>query len=78
MPSHKSKSRNRSRKVRSQKSKSRGYTKLKCRSYLSRKIKANMKELKAGRWTSRQQALAVSFAQTAKKYPRCSRFLKRK
>jgi hypothetical protein len=76
--SRRSKSKHNKTKRRSVKrSKRKFYTKKQCRSYLSRKIRTNMHELKKGRWTSRAQAIAVSFSQTQKKYPGCSRFLKR-
>jgi hypothetical protein len=52
--------------------------KTKCRSYLGKKIGINMQELKSGRFANRFQALAVSYSQTKKKYPQCSRYLKRK
>lgn len=38
--------------------------------YLQKKIKANIKEYKNGRWVSPQQAIAVSYSQARKKYPR--------
>jgi hypothetical protein len=53
------------------------YSKKNCKSKLSRKIKINMKEYKSGRYKSRQQALAVSYSQIKKKYPRCKRFFKK-
>lgn len=43
----------------------------KCKKYLQKKIKINMHEYKKGRFVSRKQALAVSYSQTRKKYPRC-------
>ena len=49
----------------------------KCYKYLKSKIKINMSEYKRGRYSSRQQALAVSYSQTKKKYPGCSRYFKR-
>lgn len=39
-------------------------------SYLQKKIKENMREWKEGRWVSQKQALAVSYSQARKKYPR--------
>ncbi len=36
--------------------------------YLRRKIKANMEEYHQGRWASPQQAVAVSYSQTRKKF----------
>ena len=43
----------------------------KCQKALSNKIKINMKEYKTGRYISPKQAIAVSYSQTIKKYPRC-------
>jgi hypothetical protein len=50
----------------------------KCRSYLQKKIKKNMAEYKSGRYSSRAQAVAVSYAQVKKKYPACKRSLSKK
>jgi len=50
-------------------------TKSRCQSYLKRKIRANMDEYKRGRFSSRAQALAVSYSKTKKKLPYCSRYL---
>jgi len=50
----------------------------KCRSYLQKKIKKNMAEYKSGRYSSRAQAVAVSYAQVKKKYPSCKRSLSKK
>ena len=50
----------------------------KCRSYLQKKIKKNMTEYKSGRYSSRAQAVAVSYAQVKKKYPSCKRSLSKK
>lgn len=55
-----------------------GSLKSKCRSYLGKKIGINMQEFKNGRFSNRFQALAVSYSQTKKKYPQCSKYLKRK
>lgn len=51
-----------------------------CRNKLSNKIRINMKELKSGskRIKSQSQAIAVSYSQIKKKFPKCSRSLKRK
>ena len=51
-----------------------------CRSKLSNKIKINMKEYKQGnkRIKSAIQAIAIAYSQIKKKYPKCSRSLKRK
>lgn len=61
------KSRKRSRKNRS-----------KCRSYLSRKIRINMREMKKGLFVSPAQAIAVSYNQVQKKHPACKRILRKK
>jgi hypothetical protein len=53
-------------------------TKKSCRKRLSNKIRTNMNELKAGRWVNKQQAIAVSFSQINKLYPKCKRYYKRK
>ena len=53
----------------SQRSKSR------CRKILSRKIKKNMAEY--SKYSSRAQAIAVSYAQVRKSNPSCSRSLRR-
>ena len=53
-------------------------TKDKCKRYLQRKVSENLGLFKSGRYISRQQALAVSYKQAEKKYPRCrSVFIKR-
>lgn len=51
-----------------------------CRSKLSNKIKINMKEYKKGnkRIKSHIQAIAIAYSQIKKKYPKCSKSLKRK
>jgi hypothetical protein len=58
----------------------RGSLKKLCRSKLSKKIKINMNEYKKGnkRIKSPLQAIAISYSQIKKKYPKCSRSLKRK
>jgi len=58
----------------------RGSLKKFCRSKLSNKIKINMNEYKKGnkRIKSAIQAIAVAYSQVKKKYPKCSRSLKRK
>ena len=38
----------------------------KCKKVLSRKISKNMKEMKKGRWSSKKQALAISYSQARK------------
>ena len=50
----------------------------KCKEHLQKKIKINMAEYKSGRYSSRAQALAVSYAQVKKKYPSCKRSLTKK
>jgi len=50
----------------------------KTRQLLNKKIKKNMEEWKKGRFSSREQALAVSYSQVSKENPRLSRFLKKK
>jgi hypothetical protein len=50
-----------------------------CRSLLSNKISINMKEYKSGnkKIKSHLQAIAVAYSQIKKKYPECSKSLKR-
>ena len=48
-----------------------------CQTKLKNKIKINMAEYKKGRFSSRQQALAVSYAQVKKKSPSCKKYFKR-
>jgi hypothetical protein len=50
----------------------------KCKEHLQKKIRINMAEYKSGRYSSRAQALAVSYAQVKKKYPSCKRSLTKK
>jgi len=52
-------------------------TKRSCQTKLKNKIRINMSEYKKGRFSSRQQALAVSYAQVKKKSPSCKRYFKR-
>ncbi len=52
-------------------------TKRSCQTKLKNKIRINMSEYKKGRFSSRQQALAVSYAQLKKKSPSCKRYFKR-
>ena len=58
----------------------RGSLKNFCRSKLSNKIKINMKEYKQGnkKIKSALQAIAIAYSQINKKYPKCSRSLKKK
>jgi len=60
------------------KSKRKSKTPVRCRNLLSRKIRANIDEFKTGRYSSRAQAIAVSYAQSSKKYPSCKRYWRRK
>ena len=77
--SHKSRGRRSPRKSRSRKSRlSPRKSKGKCREYLQKKISKNIKEYKSGRYSSRAQAVAVSYSQVNKKYPSCKRVLSRK
>lgn len=50
--------------------------KLSCQSKLKNKIRINMSEYKKGKFSSRQQALAVSYAQVGKKSPSCKKYFK--
>ena len=70
----------RNRKSKKSKRSKRGSLKNFCRSKLSNKIKINMKEYKQGnkRIKSPSQAIAIAYSQIKKKYPKCSRSLKRK
>ena len=65
---------------RSKRSKSKSSLKKYCRNKLSNKIKINMKEYKQGnkKIKSPMQAIAIAYSQIKKKYPKCSRSLKRK
>ena len=53
-------------------------SKSKCRKYLQDKISINMGEYKKGKFSSRKQALAVSYSQVKKKSPGCKRFFSRR
>jgi hypothetical protein len=48
-----------------------------CKKRLSEKIRINMDELEAGRFSSRAQAVAVSYSQVNKKYPSCRKYFSR-
>jgi hypothetical protein len=65
-------------KINSKKRRTKRKTKSKCRQRLNDKIKINMKEYKVGLFKTRKQAIAVSYAQTLKKYPRCKKSFTRK
>ena len=45
-----------------------------CQTKLKNKIRINMAEYKKGRFSSRKQALAVSYAQVKKKSPSCKKY----
>lgn len=49
-----------------------------CKERLASKIKINMIEYKDGRWKSPKQAIAVSYSQVLKKFPRCKSALRRR
>ena len=66
-----------SRKKRSSRSKRSSRAKRSCQTKLKNKIKINMAEYKKGRFSSRKQALAVSYAQVKKKSPSCKKYFKR-
>jgi hypothetical protein len=53
-------------------------TKSACNQLLKKKIRKNMDEYKSGRYSSRQQAVAVSYSQVKKMSPYCSRYFKKK
>lgn len=67
-----------SKKVKRSKSRSPRNTKSRCQNFLRKKIRTNMQEYKDGLFSSRAQAIAVSYSQTKKKLPYCSRYFKRK
>lgn len=48
-----------------------------CKKYLSDKIRTNIKEYKNGKFTSRKQAIAVSYSQVIKQHPRCNKVLRK-
>lgn len=60
------------------KSKVRSKSKSKCKKYLQDKISINIDEYKTGRYSSRSQAIAVSYSQVLKKHPKCKKSLRRK
>lgn len=47
-----------------------------CQTKLKNKIRINMAEYKKGKFSSRKQALAVSYAQVKKKSPSCKKYFK--
>ena len=78
--SYKNSKRNKRSKSKKTRKTKRGSLKNFCRSKLSNKIKINMKEYKQGnkKIKSALQAIAISYSQIKKKYPKCSKSLKRK
>jgi hypothetical protein len=52
-------------------------TKSACNQALRKKIRLNMDEYKKGRYSSRQQALAVSYSQIKKSSPYCRRYFRK-
>ena len=60
------------------KSKKRSRIKSKCKKYLQDKIRININEYKSGRYSSRAQAIAVSYSQVLKKHPKCKKSLRKK
>ncbi len=75
--SHKRKSTRKKGKRSGSRAKRSSLTKSSCQSKLKNKIRINMAEYKKGRFSSRKQALAVSYAQVKKKSPGCKRYFKR-
>ena len=45
-----------------------------CKNKLKRKINFNMKKYEKGEWSSRSQAIAVSYSQIKKSHPMCKAF----
>ncbi len=72
------KSSKRIRKTKNRKKRSGSGSKSKCKKYLQDKIRINMNEYKSGRYSSRSQAIAVSYSQVLKKHPKCKKSLRRK
>ena len=75
-----SKHKTKTNKKRTSKRSKRNLSKKFCRSKLSEKIRINMREYKSGnkKIKSPLQAIAIAYSQIKKKYPKCSRSLKRK
>lgn len=63
------------------KSKSRNITKSaakkSCQQKLSTKIRNNIKEYNLGKYSSRKQAIAVSYSEFNKSYPECNKFYRK-
>ena len=76
------KSKNNKKKIRSKRISRRASKSVKsfCRNKLSKKIAINLREMKSGnkRIKSPAQAIAISYSQIKKKYPKCVKSLKRK
>lgn len=52
-------------------------TATRCKTALQEKIRENMREWKTGRYSSKQQAVAVAYSIIGRKYPNCKRLFKR-
>lgn len=57
--------------------KPRKFSKKVCQSLVRDKVSANMEEYRKGRWVSPKQAVAVSYSQVNKRYPKCKKFLRK-
>lgn len=77
MPSHKKSPKKSSKpsKKQSHKRSKPFYTNNRCQGLLKKKISINMKEYNAGKFVSRPQAVAVSYSQVRKSFPRCNKFI---
>jgi len=53
-------------------------TSKRCKDALQNKIKQTMREYKNGKFSSRQQAIAVAYSMINKKYPNCKKLFSRK
>jgi len=53
-------------------------SKVECKKQLSKKIATNIREFKKGKFVSRSQAIAVSYSQIKKEYPKCKKWLNKK
>lgn len=47
-----------------------------CKDFLREKIRKNMREFNAGKYSSRKQAIAVSYSQAKKASPKCERLFR--
>jgi hypothetical protein len=52
-------------------------TAARCKAVLKEKIRQNINEYKDGRYSSRQQAIAVAYSQVSRKHPNCKKIFKR-